>query len=105
LAWIKADPWQVDILNTLQSFVFTNEAVLAHVLFPDGRIFAPEPIMHPTGMKASWACTSLVASGPHAINAVRMFWEMPLRTDKHRYYDNCLYFFTLLALSGRYRIY
>ena len=103
--WFKADPWQVDILNTLQAFVFTNKAVLAHVLFPDGRIFAPEPIMHPTGMKASWACASLAASGPHAINAVRMFWEMPLRTDKRRYYDNCLYFFTLLALSGRYRIY
>lgn len=24
--------------------------------------------------------------------------------DARRYYDNCLYFFALLALSGRYRI-
>ena len=74
-------------------------------MFPDGKMFDKEPIMLPVRMKASWACTSLAADGPHRINAVRRFFEMPMRTDKRRYYDNCLYFFTLLALSGNYRIY
>ena len=35
---------------------------------------------------------------------VRRFWETPLRQGDRRYYDNCLYFFALLALSGKYRI-
>ena len=102
--WFKKDPWQVEILNTLQSFVFTDRRASEYVLFPDGSIFDKEPIMHPVGMKASWACASLAADGEFSREAVKRFWEMPPRKDKRRYYDNCLYFFTLLALSGRYRI-
>lgn len=37
--------------------------------------------------------------------AVKRFWETPLRTGKRRYYDNCLYFFAMLALSGNYNVY
>jgi oligosaccharide reducing-end xylanase len=59
----------------------------------------------PSGMKASWACASLAAKGKYRLKAARDFFNMPLRTDKRRYYDNCLYFFTLLALSGNYKIY
>jgi oligosaccharide reducing-end xylanase len=103
--WFGKDPWQTGFANTLQKYVYENPEPAQYVLFPDGRIFDKEPIMHPVGMKASWACTSLAATGPHRINAVRRFYEMPMRTDKRRYYDNCLYFFTLLALSGNYRIY
>lgn len=102
--WFGKDAWQVEISNTLQSFVFTEPSASEHVLFADGRIFEKEPIMHPPGMKATWACASLAADGPYAKDAVRRFWEAPLRRDKRRYYDNCLSFFTLLALSGRYRI-
>ena len=35
---------------------------------------------------------------------VEWFWNQPLRKGPRRYYDNCLYLFALLALSGRYRI-
>lgn len=31
-------------------------------------------------------------------------WNTPLREGDRRYYDNCLYFFAFLALSGNYRI-
>lgn len=37
--------------------------------------------------------------------AVKRFWNTPLRTGKRRYYDNLLYFFALLALSGNYNVY
>lgn len=40
-----------------------------------------------------------------AQRAVKRFWETPLRTDGKRYYDNCLYFLSLLALSGEYKVY
>jgi oligosaccharide reducing-end xylanase len=35
---------------------------------------------------------------------VLWFWNQPLRKGVRRYYDNCLYMFALLALSGNYRI-
>lgn len=103
--WFGKDPWQREFADTLQEFVYENPTALEHVLFPDGSVFEPEPIMHPLGMQASWACASLAATGAHRLEAVRRLFALPLRTDKRRYYDNCLYFFTLLALSGHYRIY
>lgn len=102
--WFGKDPWQPEILEKLQNFVFSDSRASEYVLFRDGSIFDKEPIMHPVGMKATWACASLAANGKYSRHAVEQFWNMPLRTDKRRYYDNCLYFFTLLALSGRYRI-
>ena len=103
--WFGKDPWQTDFADTLQKYVYENPEPSGHVMFPDGRIFEAESVMHPVGMKASWACASLAASGKYRLEAVKNFFEMPMRTDKRRYYDNCLYFFTLLALSGNYRIY
>lgn len=40
-----------------------------------------------------------------AEKSVRKLWDTPMRTGKYRYYDNCLYMFAMLALSGNYRIY
>lgn len=40
-----------------------------------------------------------------AKRAVKRFWETPMRKGKRRYYDNCLYFFAILALSGNYKVY
>jgi oligosaccharide reducing-end xylanase len=102
--WFGKDPCQAKILDTFQTFVSTEHKASEYVLFADGRIFDKEPIMHPPGMKATWACASLASDGPYAKELVRRFWEAPLRKDKRRYYDNCLSFFTLLALSGRYCI-
>ena len=38
----------------------------------------------------------------YAKRAVERFWNTPMRTGRRRYYDNCLYFFCMLALSGKY---
>ena len=56
------------------------------------------------GLLATLAEASLASDGPYAQEWVRRFWETPLRQGDRRYYDNCLYFFALLALSGKYRI-
>ena len=40
-----------------------------------------------------------------AERAVKRFWDTPMRTGRRRYYDNCLYFFAILALSGHYVVY
>ena len=70
---------------------------------------------HPTGLCAALAELSLAIERSrepcpmdiHAMakRAVKRFWDTPLRTGKNRYYDNCLYFFALLALSGIYKVY
>jgi len=35
---------------------------------------------------------------------VTQFFSIPPREGNRRYYDNCLYFFAVLALSGNYRM-
>ncbi|MBR3524730.1 MAG: xylanase [Lachnospiraceae bacterium] len=66
---------------------------------------AKEPAMHPVAITATLAAASIASDSVHAGDLLRSFWDTPLRKGKRRYYDNCLYFFCLLMLGGRYRIY
>ena len=60
--------------------------------------------LHPIAMTAVNAQASLASKGEYARKCVQKFWDTPLRTGERRYYDNCLYLFAMLALSGNYRI-
>lgn len=72
------------------------------------------PALHPVGLLATVAAASaaiLTYDGTQdseveklCLDWMRLFFETPLRTDKRRYFDSDLCFFTLLLLSGRYRI-
>ena len=64
-----------------------------------------EPAMHPVAMTAAFAAASIASDSAHADDWLRRFWAEPLRKGPRRYYDNCLYFFCLLMLSGMYCIY
>ena len=67
---------------------------------------------HPIGLIATIAEAAL-ALGPDAPaedleaakRAVKRLWDTPMRLGRRRYYDNCLYFFAVLALSGKYVMY
>ena len=67
---------------------------------------------HPVGLIATIAEAAL-ALGPDASaedreaakRAVKRLWDTPMRRGRRRYYDNCLYFFAVLALSGKYVMY
>jgi oligosaccharide reducing-end xylanase len=63
------------------------------------------PALHPIAIIATNAAGSLASNGKYRLDWVRDFWNTPLRKGNRRYYDNCLYFFSLLMLSGKYRIY
>ena len=67
-------------------------------------------VLHPLGLLATTAQSALVvekdsADWEVAKQWVEWFWNQPLREGDRRYYDNCLYMFAILALSGNYRIY
>ena len=102
--WFRADPWQVEQSNRLQQFFRPIDVEDYRRYTIDGQPF-DEPSLHPVGLLATNAMASLAADGPDAEHFVRLFWETPLRKGVRRYYDNCLYFFSLLALSGQFRIY
>lgn len=73
-----------------------------------------QPVLHPLGLLATTAQGALTVEndGSKDVDSdwnvakrwVQWFWNQPLRLGERRYYDNCLYLFALLALSGRYRI-
>ena len=74
-----------------------------------------QPALHPVAILVTTAQASLAVEGPLSLDNedetkrvaaqwVEKFWQEPLRTGDRRYYDNCLYLFALLALSGNYRI-
>ncbi len=103
-AWFQKDIWQVEQCNRIQAF-FRNIEVSDYRRYTiEGKPF-DELALHPTGLLATNAMASLASNGPEAEHFIRLFWDTPLRTGLRRYYDNCLYFFSLLALSGNYRIY
>ena len=64
-----------------------------------------EKALHPVAIIATNAQASLAANGPYGTECIKKFWNTPLRKGDRRYYDNFLYMFAMLALSGNYRIY
>lgn len=71
-----------------------------------------KPALHPVGLQVTTTQGILSVLGrtkeEQSIRIAKkwleeFFW-MPLREGDRRYYDNCLYFFAFLALSGNYRI-
>lgn len=71
-----------------------------------------EPALHPVGLQVTTTQGILAVLGRTkdeesiriAEKWLEAFFRMPLREGNRRYYDNCLYFFAFLALSGNYRI-
>ena len=105
-AWFGADEWEVEEGKHFLKF-FCETAGEEHqdgIFAIDGTVI-PGKALHPVAMTAVNAQAGLLVQNEHALACVRKFWNTPLRTGNRRYYDNCLYFFAFLALSGNYRIY
>ncbi len=109
--WFDRDEWQVSegarFLSCMCNRVgFSN---WGKVLDIDGTV-RTEDVLHPVAVIATNAAAAALVDGtdPKASENARFcldkFWNTPLRTGNRRYYDNCLYFFAFLLLSGRYRI-
>ncbi len=103
--WFGRRPEYEKIAVNIQHFLFSQlpeENYRACML--DGTR-TQEPAMHPTAITACCAASVIAGEGEHANHWLRRFADLPLRKGNRRYYDNCLYFFCLLMLGGRYRVY
>ena len=103
--WFAADPWQVENANRLQKFYWEEQAEHWDGVFLTDGTRLQEKALHPVAIIAVNAQASLAADGPYAKACVENLWNTPLRKGNRRYYDNFLYLFAMLALSGNYRIY
>ncbi len=96
--------WHKETTEKLQYFFCKTMAHKPRAIYTiDGQL-AGEEALHPVAITATNAQASLASEGPFALACVKEFWNTPLRTGERRYYDNCLYLFAMLALSGNYRI-
>ncbi|PWU69374.1 glycosyl hydrolase family 8 [Gracilibacillus dipsosauri] len=101
--WFHDNACPIVVNDKIQSFFANVDPDNFRRYKVDGEPFE-EKALHPIGLLATNAMASLATHGENAKKCVELFWNTPVRTGNRRYYDNCLYFFSLLALSGNYRI-
>lgn len=102
--WFAADEWACGEVDRIQEFFCeTVHGQDDGIYLIDGTILEGKAL-HPVAIIAVNAQASLAAKGKHAAKCAQRFWNTPLREGERRYYDNCLYLFAMLALSGKYRI-
>lgn len=103
--WFGIDVGQCSAVDAMQDFL--KESLTSgqyHIYEVDGTPLEPLAL-HPIGLPATVAQGSLATTNEQSRAWVEMFFHLEMRTGKRRYYDNCLYVFAFLALSGNYRIY
>ena len=98
------DGWARDTAGRIQRFFEKEEGGHTNGIYLIDGTRVEGSALHPVGLLATLAQGSLAADDALSDEWVRRFWATPLRTGPRRYYDNCLYLFALLALSGRYRV-
>lgn len=104
-AWFnKSDSLGV-IVDKLQTFFSERTNLIDFYNYLIDGTALDQPALHPVALIATNAAGSLAASGKYQMEWVQLFFNNSLRKGNRRYYDNCLYFFSLLMLAGRYRIY
>ncbi len=106
--WFGVDAGQASAPLRMLRFLRTELEAARCVYAVDGTPLE-QTVLHPLGLLATCAQSALsvpAGSGEWEIARqwVEWFWNQPLRTGGRRYYDNCLYLFAFLALSGNYRI-
>lgn len=101
--WFNKDPWQQEEAHKLQKFFYDKDEFTKYSI--DGTALEKPDYLHYLGLRAANAAVSLAGENKFTKKFIKDFWNSELRRDERRYYDNFLYLFALLALSGNFRIY
>lgn len=102
--WFGIDEGQCTAVDRLQEFLLEDARRNQFHTYEINGTVAQSDVLHPVAIIATVAQGSLAANNPFMNEWIERFWNTPMRTGVRRYYDNCLYFFAFLALSGKYRI-
>ena len=102
--WFGSHPEEDDVCTRLQDFFAQQDLKDLRAYELDGTP-QTEKAMHPTAILAVLGAASIASRSVHREKFLRLFADTPLRKGVRRYYDNCLYFFCLLMLTGNYRIF
>jgi len=60
-------------------------------------------VLHPLGLLSTIAASAALVDIPEGEFYLKEIWEAEPRTDGRRYYDNLLYIFSMMLLSGDYK--
>ena len=109
--WFGIDKGQFASPLKMMKFFGTDLEAVRCVYKVDGTP-VEKCVLHPLGLISTIAQSALCipfgqgedSDFSIARRFVEWFWNEPMRKGERRYYDNCLYIFALLALSGNYRI-
>jgi len=90
-------------------FCETNPGELNNYVYEIDGTRVDKEVLHPVALIATNAAASLATNAvktaeKNARECVDKFWHTPLRKGDRRYYDNFLYLFCFMALSGNYKI-
>ena len=112
--WCGATKELTQIARNIEKFfVETCGGEMSGIFLTDGTDLH-EKAKHYVGLPATNAESAIAvlasedvpeADRKNALYCIEKLWNMPMQTGKFRYYDNCLYLFAMMALSGNYRIY
>lgn len=102
--WFGPHPDMDDVATRVQDF-FRNQDMNYLMAYQRDGTVTEEPAMHPVALKAALAAASIAGNSEYRKMYMQQFITTRLRQGRRRYYDNCLYFFALLMLTGNYRLY
>jgi oligosaccharide reducing-end xylanase len=92
-AWFGRDPWQVEQANRVLTFLSQQGPNCPNQFSLDGKPLSKNPS---AGLFAMAAVGALAADKDLGHLFVQRLWDMPIPTDRYRYYDGMLYFLALL---------
>ena len=102
--WTKKSEWNCECADKIQRFFCETVKGKDDLVYEIDGTIIDEKALHPIAIIATNAMASLASKGEYKKECVDRFWNTPLRKGNRRYYDNCLYLFAFLALSGNYKI-
>ncbi len=101
--WFGADPWQIEESDRLLEF-FYGQGIDTYVsqYTLDG---VPLVTFRELALQATAGAAAVIATIDERTDFLRDVWELELATGQYRYYDGVLHLLSLLAVTGRLRMY
>lgn len=102
--WFADNEWESECIDKIHAFFADTLETGDYKIYEIDGTVIDQNALHPVGLMATNAQAALASHSESRMKFVEKLWNTPLRKGDRRYYDNCLYLFAVMALSGNYRI-